>query len=237
VAGVSIFFSCAPARLPSKKIDAGTVLSDLAKNRVNYEWFSAKARVNYEDKSISRSFNASVRMRRDSIIWISVTTIMGVEAARLLIHDDTVFFIDRLNNSYQTEPLSFLERYVPFPLEIGLIQNMLTGNPVSDSSCEVGVKKDKNSYVLLCEDELYRHLINLDEDDLSISTEHLVDRQNDRTLSLVFDDYKNEAGRLFSYLRKISITGDDKITLSLRFSKVRWDEPMEFPFHVSRKKD
>ncbi len=195
----------------------------------------AKARVGYEDKSLSKSFTASIRMRRDSVIWISVTTMMGVEAARLLIRDDTVFLLDKLNKKYQTEPLSYLENYFPFRFDIRLLQKILIGNALMVEADDSAIKKNKQGFTISSENNLYRYAINLNEQDLSISTEHLIDKQKDRKIALVFDDYKNEAGRLFSYARNISFSGDEKISLTLKFSKVKWDEPQVFPFHVGEK--
>src|SRR5687768_16357931 len=88
--GICLFFpSCKSSKElstgRSNKIPADSVVAALQNSRLQYEWFSAKARVNYQDKSISKSFTAAIRMRRDSVIWISVTTTLGVEAARLLI--------------------------------------------------------------------------------------------------------------------------------------------------------
>lgn len=219
----------------SKKFDADSVIVGLERGAIQFEWMYAKARVGYEDKSQSKSFTASIRMRRDSVIWISVTTVMGVEAARLLIRDDTVFLLDKLNKKYQTEPLAYLENYFPFRFDIHLLQKILIGNALMVDSGNASIKKDKNGFSVYSENGIYRYAINLNDADLSISTEHLIDRQNDRKLSLVFDDYKNEEGRLFSYARNISFSGDEKISLVLKFSKVKWDEPQEFPFHVGEK--
>jgi len=235
----SLFLSCKTsketAKLPDKKFDADSILAELEKNSISFDWFSAKTRVNYEDKSVSKSFNASIRMRKDSVIWISVTTIMGVEAARLLIRDDSVFVMDKLNKKYQAEHLSFLEQYFPFPLEVGLIQKILVGDAMPAASDKSNIRKEKNSYVLFSENKYYRHTINFNADDLTISTEHLVDRQNDRSLSLTFDDYKTDDRGVFSYARKINFSGNEKVRLVLKFSKIKWNEPQSFPFHVGEK--
>lgn len=232
-------FSCKSSKQttksPSGKFNADSILVELEESAMQFEWLYAKARVNYEDKSQSKSFTASIRMRRDSVIWISITTIMGVEAARLLIHGDTVFLLDKLSKKYQAESLSYLENYFPFPFDIHLLQKILVGNALLFEPDEAIIKKDKHGFSISSENNLYRHTIHLNDADLAISTEHLIDRQNDRRLSLVFDDYKNDAGRLFSHTRNISFSGDEKISLMVKFTKLKWDEPQTFPFHVGEK--
>lgn len=231
---ISLFLSSCKS---SKELSSGkskfpvdSLLNELDKGRPQYDWFSGKARVNYEDKSISKSFTATIRMRRDSIIWISITTMLGVEAARLLIREDSVFMIDRLNKQYKEAPLSYLEEYVSFPFSISLLQNILTGDEMITFSDRAKVKQEKNSYTISSEDSLYRHNLQIDSDNLTILTEYLADIQSNRSLTLVFEDYAAEGERLFSLSRKISVKADEPIELSLKFSKVKWDEPTTFPF-------
>ncbi len=219
----------------NKKISADSVLVALENSRIQYEWFSAKARVNYEDKSTSKSFTASIRMRKDSVIWISVTTMLGVEAARLLIRNDSVFLLDRLNKIYRHEPLSLLEQYFSFPLKIDLLQKILVGNALFIAPEQAKIKQEKNKYTFASETEQYKYTLSFDSDNLTISTEHLTDIQSDRSISLVFDDYQSENDRLFSYARTITVKVDEPIELSLKFSKVKWNEPLTFPFQVSEK--
>ena len=219
----------------AKKFDADSVLAEFSKSAVPFDWLSARARVNYESASESKSFTAHIRMRRDSVIWLSITTIMGVEAARLVIRDDTVFLLDKLNKKYQAESLSLLEHYFPFPFDISLIQKIVAGEAMLPVSEQTKLKREKDGYMLVSENKRYSHSLTLNGRDLTISTEHLVDRQKDRRLSLVFADYKNDAGRLFSYARNLAFPGDEKIALQIKFSKVKWDEPQSFPFHVGEK--
>ena len=230
------FSACKSSREVSSvrgnRFSPDSLMVELGKNSRQYEWFSAKARVNYEDKSVSKSFTAYIRMRKDSVLWISITTILGVEAARLLIKRDSVSFIDRLNKKFSHEPLSFLEQYAPFPFDIALLQKILTGDAMLLPSEQVKVKQEKNQYVLFSQNNQFKHTLNLDTANLTISTEHLSDIQDDRSVSLVFDDYKSTGDGLFSYVRNISFQGDAPIKLSLKFSKVEWDVPLTFPFRV-----
>lgn len=237
---VSLFlFSCKSSKEISgsrnKKIPADSLLVALENSHLQYEWFSAKARVNYQDDSDSKSFTAAIRMRKDSVIWVSVTSMLGVEVARLLIHNDSVFLLDRLNKIYRHEPLSLLEQYFSFPLKIDLLQNILVGNALFIAPEQAKIRQDRNKCTFASENVQYRYALSFDSDNLAISTEHLTDIQSGRSISLVFEDYKSEDERLFSYARTITVKADEPIELSLKFSKVKWNEPLTFPFQVSEK--
>lgn len=219
----------------NKKIPPDSLLVALETSALQYEWFSAKARVNYEDDSDSKSFTAAIRMRKDSVIWISVTSMLGVEVARMLIRNDSVFLLDRLNKIYRHEPLSLLEQYFSFPLKIDLLQKMLVGNALFIAPEQAKIRQEKNKCTFASENGQYKYTLSFDRETLLISTEQLTDIPSGRTISLVFDSYQSENERLFSYARIINVKADEAIRLSLKFSKVKWNEPLTFPFQVSEK--
>ena len=46
--------------------------------------------------------NAHFRMYKDSVIWISVTAIFGIEGLRAIITQDSVKILDKQNKCYYT---------------------------------------------------------------------------------------------------------------------------------------
>lgn len=68
-----------------------------------------------------------VRMRYDSVIWISVTK-LGIEGLRAKITRDSVWAINRLNRSYFMEPISALQTRFQVPFTYQMLQAALVGN-------------------------------------------------------------------------------------------------------------
>ena len=79
-----------------EKIAPQTLLDSVSRHHVDFEWLSFKARVDYTGDKRSENFTANIRMRKDSVIWASITSLMGIEVARLLITKDSVEVLDRL---------------------------------------------------------------------------------------------------------------------------------------------
>lgn len=77
---------------------------------VDYEWMTAKmnGELTLTDHHSPLAFTGQLRMRRDSIIWVSAT-LMGMEAVRVLVTTDSVFMINRLEKTYLAEPFSTVE--------------------------------------------------------------------------------------------------------------------------------
>ena len=79
----------------------------------DYQWMTAKMSgelgVRSEGLGVGSgewSFTGNLRMRRDSTIWMSISAFMGMESVRTLITRDSVVLVNRMNQTYLTEPFS-----------------------------------------------------------------------------------------------------------------------------------
>ena len=91
-------------------------LTSYATHCQNYEWLTAKmhGEVTIDSQPSTLNFSGSLRMRRDSTIWISAT-VMGIEAMRALVTSDSVFLVNRFEKTYLTEPIAVLTQMVHMP--------------------------------------------------------------------------------------------------------------------------
>ncbi|HNB34099.1 MAG TPA: DUF4292 domain-containing protein, partial [Bacteroidia bacterium] len=80
---------------------AETLLKNIVDSAFFGKWISGKATVNTNIDGDKNNFNVSLRICRDSAIWISVSPLLGIEAVRILLTPDTVRFLDRINKEYK----------------------------------------------------------------------------------------------------------------------------------------
>ena len=96
--------SCSPARkvmkAPIKEEGADFLFAKLKEKELKFDWFSAKFSAEYSNKGKENSFSGQIRIRKDSLIWISLTPMLGIEAVRLMISQDSVKLMNRLNDTY-----------------------------------------------------------------------------------------------------------------------------------------
>ena len=72
--------------------------------------------------------SGQIRMRNDSLVWLSVTATMGIEVLRAKVSNDSVWVINRLEKTYLAEPLDSLSTQLGMPLSLPLIQTLLLDN-------------------------------------------------------------------------------------------------------------
>ena len=98
----------------------------------DYTWMSAK--VNGElsmENGENVRFTGLLRMYRDSTVWLSVSAFMGVENARILVTNDSVMMLNRVNQTYLAEPISSLMETHQVP-SLQELQSLLLGNGSSE---------------------------------------------------------------------------------------------------------
>lgn len=83
--------------------------NSIQKNRIPFNTFSAKVDVDYHDGD-GKKYNvtAHIRMQKDSVIWISVRAILGIEGLRAYITKDSVKLLDKQNDVYTARSVSYL---------------------------------------------------------------------------------------------------------------------------------
>jgi len=56
---------------------------------------------------------------------------LGIEAARLYITQDSVYFMNRLKNEYATSSFGFFKKQFQVDLDFNTLQSLLTGNSIN----------------------------------------------------------------------------------------------------------
>ena len=99
---------------------------DSAAFSLNY--LSAKAAVVMVQDSNEVSFNISYRSKKDSVIWISVSPLLGIEVARLMITPDSVKMLDKIHNKYEVTSFESINKMLQMKVNFEIIQALLYGN-------------------------------------------------------------------------------------------------------------
>ena len=222
------------------KIDTTQLINNalltLENNRIAYKTFSAKVDVDYrggDDKHYD--VNANLRMHRDSLIWISVNAVFGIEAMRLLINKDSVFLLDKLNKTYLTRSIDYLQEVSGLPLTLSSLQDMLLGNPIFIDSV-VSYSNDNSTISLLSIGQTFKNLVSINSEKSVLVHSKLddLDITRSRTADLNYDDYENKKGKAFSSKRRITVAEKNKLDISLNFKQYEFDDAQSFPFSIPK---
>jgi hypothetical protein len=210
-------------------------MKHLLENQVKADWLEGKAKVSYSDEYGGESFSATIRIKRDSAIWM-VFKKFSLEGARALIRPDSFFVIDRLNREYTAKPFDYIQQEYNLPVSFQGLQAILLGNPVFFSSqSEAGI--DSSRYLLSQKTDKLNAKYWLEGAEMLLSEFLVDDFRNRRSLSVVSTDYRALDGKQkFSYFRSFNLSngGQDHTHVGVEFSKVEINVPQKMDFEIPK---
>ncbi|MFQ3326357.1 MAG: hypothetical protein ACJASM_000440 [Salibacteraceae bacterium] len=150
----TVLFSCKTTQEINRKrsnLDKLTPQEILVKNSTNPKMkglLAIKSKVYFKTPKLSDSFKMHIRMKRDSIIWISATY-YKVEVARFVFTQDSVKMIDRKNEKYYLGGYTFIQNLYNVPFNFSSLQATILGEPYDQSKYKkVRSYTSKGNYIV-----------------------------------------------------------------------------------------
>lgn len=190
---------------------------------------NAKVRITVDQSDNPEEFSTTIRIKKDSAIWMSITPALGIEVMRVLMTNDSIYVIDRLNKTFYRKGYDFFQTYSSMPVTFQTLQNIFYGRPIN---------LPDSSYSVIKTDSFYNmHSLRNNMSDLikvlpylATQSDSLSDGETGRALAIHYSNYNYDTLRLFPFDRIINIYGDKPVTISMHFTKVRINVPLRFPF-------
>lgn len=207
----------------------------LAANDLSFNTLALKGKANLDINGSANNVGMTIRMQKDKMIWVSVSSILG-EVARVLITPDSIKVRNNFQSVYLQKPFNYIHTFTNNQVDFKLLQAIFSGNTVdqfmilkSDLNLENGVWVLKGRQENLNYQVLFNTLLKVAETNLN-------DVNSGQALKVVYGDYQKVLEGLFpSSIRISSMSGTRKINVNLDFSKIERNVPLEFPFSVPKK--
>lgn len=213
------------------------VYDSIDQNYIDFNTFSAKIKVDFEDKEGKKNdFNAFIRMKKDSALWVSINAAMGIEAFRILITPDSVKVLNKFDKVAILRSVGYLQEVTQLPFTFSELQNVIVGNPVYLDSNIVAYKKEEKSLTLIQLNTFFKHMLTVASDDYSILNSKLddVDPTKARTCLVVYGNYQVKNNRKFSGFRKITVTEKNKLDIELDYKQYDFNVELSYPFSIPK---
>ena len=214
------------------------VMKNIQNNYIDFKTFSAKIKVDYEDaKGKQPDVIANVRMKKDSIIWMSVNaTFLSVEAFRILITQDRITILNKLQKKVEVHPFSFIQQIAKIPLDFRTLQDMIIGNPIYVGDKVVSYTKTENRILLSTVGQYFKNLLTLSANNNLVERSKLddLDVTQNRTGDLTYGQYENKNRFFFSSYREITVAEKTKVDVKLDFKQYDFNTELTYPFTIPK---
>ncbi len=109
-----------------KLISGAKLYKEVTANYLDYKSLNLKKiTISYQEGNKTQHFRGSVRILKDSIIWLSFSK-LGMEGARVKLTPSKVLLLDRLHREYLETYYQYLNKKFNIELNFFLIQSLLT---------------------------------------------------------------------------------------------------------------
>lgn len=126
---VQIFAACRTSKslVVNKKLT--TITFDQLTNKVaenqNFNFFSAKGKISYSDADFSGEADATLKVFKDSFAVLTIKK-FGIELFRILINQDSVTALDRIQHTWQRSSISEWSSSFSVPIDFIMMQDIIT---------------------------------------------------------------------------------------------------------------
>lgn len=115
---------------PLFPLSENALLSLVDQQGFDYSSLSSRLSISASTPGQSGSFKANLRMQKDSVIWMSITPALGIEAVRAIIRPDSLMYINKLKNQYFAGKYTEIDSLLQYSTKFDFLENILVGNAV-----------------------------------------------------------------------------------------------------------
>ncbi|OJV18671.1 MAG: hypothetical protein BGO21_24430 [Dyadobacter sp. 50-39] len=219
--------------------DAGEPMPEVKVNEVDFDFLTAKSKFSFKGpKQDFDNTNVNIRMKKDSIIWLSVTGV-GLEVARGIITRDSIVFMDKIHRDYFVFNYEQLSKQYNFDLNFDLLQSVIIGNMPFEMQEEGRFVKENDFYVLKQAVDRLEVDNYIAEKNQKLSRLKATEVPTQNTFTLDYEDFRQVGSFLFPFMSHINLNVLSKdqqkleTTMRLKHSKVELvNQSPGFPFNV-----
>jgi hypothetical protein len=218
------------APLDSYKLDK---LRAIRLKQVDFVTFSGKAQTKLSVDGSSHDVTFNVRIKKNQQIWVSITAVLGVEAARVLITPDSIKVMNRLESTYLKKPFSFIYQYTSKQINYQTLEALLIGNAIPNLlKDDTTVKPDNGNIVINGELQQLVYQLTIGAD-LRVSRTAMSNGAAQQSLQVDNSAFIQAGTKVIpSKINIDSKAGAKSVQAELHYTKAEFDQNLTYPFSV-----
>jgi len=204
---------------------------------LDFDYLQAKSKLEYDDGLQNFNANATIRIRQDSLIWISISS-TGVEVIRSIIQKDSIFVIDRINKQYREFSFDSLQRAFNIPFDYDMVQSVLVGNLIKTRKNNDKVVKNDDFFILKQNSDNLSIDNFVNSKTMKIEKVKVRETPSDSNMEIKYEDFQMYDEVLFPHKNSVFLTYNRDNSnlvshLDIKFSRVAINEKkIKFPFNI-----
>lgn len=209
---------------------------------IDFGYLHSKARMIFKDEKKERDVKANIRIRKDSVIWMTFSVI-GVQGGKALINKDSITIVSTVDKEYYVFDYAELSNRFNFKIDYAVLEAAMLGNPIriKKPTDEIGREGEYDRLLQKEGSVTIKSLIN--PIIKKIEQVELVESTTNNTLKLQYSNFQPLGEKSYPYNGVVSIfyktaAGILNNTITFEYNKVEvGDKELKFPFNIPKRYD
>lgn len=177
---------------PLKHRTPAWLVNKLDKTSLEYDWLAIKTKVEATIGDEKQSFKAVIRMKKDSVIAISISPALGVEIVKVIITQDSVKYISKIpgDKHYYEGNFKGINNHLNAEFDFQMIQSILTGEPIELNKKDDKLKSkiDDREYLLVQKyNRKLQRITGIDEKEMDFNVDTIFADTTDKRYNRIID--------------------------------------------------
>ncbi|MCB0410442.1 MAG: DUF4292 domain-containing protein, partial [Flavobacteriales bacterium] len=234
--------------------NAKTLTRLILENELKYDWLYVKSKVNTIFENEDKTFDAKVRLRKDSLMLVTIE-LLSINFAKILITTDSIKMVDYYHKKYFVGDYNYLNKLFNADLDFNVIQSVIIGNsaeffhedeklkPVTDrKECRYKLSTIRKHKIKRIESgkenpKKALQIISLDPNTFKIFENEFYDPSTERKFIAKYSDFKEKDSIYAPYLVDIEVKAEKEMKIKIDYVRITINEPQKFHFRIPSKYD
>ena len=205
--------------------------------KIQYTTFQCKAKMHFESEKDKQTFIINFRIKKDSVIWASITAPIIGEVARAIITKDSVKAIERINKKQYLYSYHDIQKLINMEVDFLTLQELILGNAIAINGEITEIKELGNLANILIRGKDFTNQLTYLKNDSSLSQIQLQTARPASSSSLLIKmNQYQPIGLQFLPIQRQYTLLDVKgaMQLDMDINKADFDVEIDFPFTVPK---
>jgi hypothetical protein len=251
-----VLLSCKTQRTiikaPIKEHGTDYLINKLDSSELEFDWLSARFSASYAYNDKVTDFSGQVRIRKDSMIWVSISPAMGIEMVRLMITEDTIKLINRWDKKYFVGDFLLVNDFLQTNLNFDILQAFIIGNDFQFyENTSFRAAQDGGLYRLSSTNrhKIKKEIESSEGGPLTLIQNIWLDPYTFKILRVDVKEYLLSNWKFEAYYTdfldfddqlmpgaiNVNITSNNLQEIHIKYSRIKLNEPFSFPFTIPEK--
>lgn len=207
---------------------------------IDFEYFHGKARMILRDANKENEVKANIRVRKDSVIWMTFS-IIGVQGGKALINKDSITIVHNVKKEYYVFDYAELSKRYNFTINYDVIQAAMLGNPIMPRQESDVITQDASFHILKQQAGTIDVMSYVNAASSKIEKVEMKESNSSNSLTINYSNFQPVSTKVFPYNGTINLfykalSGVLNTTVIFEYNKAEvGDKELKFPFNIPKK--